>query len=509
MVKYKYVPKGCNIALRIIDKEMNKGLLSKFYVYYDPDIDGLMAGYITERYIDKFNKPSLFYINENREHGFKMSPEDYKSMKGGTLIAVDFSMNRDEVKMLLAEGVNVVSIDHHTIDDDFVHEINEETGCEGVIINNQYSWEPAEYRFLSGAGVVYYVFRYIDDKLGFSTDMRDEEALVGITLLSDVRETEGLIAQEFLKETYKNESPTMKYLVDLTTEETGYAKYDSFGVPCMNRNFIDYNFSPLFNALFRLNKGHDAILLVKGNPTKRAEYKSGNEIFTCRRIQNNITAIIVDNLTGVELSSLVVKGVKHDLPVNSNYRLSNFIGLACSRVRGDLKTTFLYVESDIEGEIQRGSVRGLYDNVDYLNIFRAAGFKAEGHKNAFGILKTNLKDIDIEGLNSTIEYAERVAKEKSKETRKIMETPNLTLFLKGPNKNIAYINTMVRDAFRVYLKYKGNNVVANKRGKMIEYIVDGVPVKCFDLDLNMENGVILPIYGRGDYIEFTLRRDIS
>jgi len=46
VIKYKYVPKGCNIALRIIDKEMRKGLMSKFFVYYDPDIDGLMAGYI-------------------------------------------------------------------------------------------------------------------------------------------------------------------------------------------------------------------------------------------------------------------------------------------------------------------------------------------------------------------------------------------------------------------------------------------------------------------------------
>jgi len=509
VIKYKYVPKGCNIALRIIDKEMRKGLMSKFFVYYDPDIDGLMAGYITERYLDKFNKHSLFYINENREHGFKMPPEVYKAMKGGTVIAVDFAMSRDEVKLLLAEGVNVVSIDHHHINDSFVHEINEETGCEGVIINNQYAWEPQEYRFLSGAGVVYYVLRYIDEKLGFNSDMRDEESLVGITLLSDVRETEGLIAQEFLKETYRNESPTMKYLVDLTTEDTGYAKYDSFGVPCMNRNFIDYNFSPLFNALFRLNKGFDAILLVKGDPTKRAEYKSGNTIFTCRRVQNNITAIIMDNLKGVELSSIIVKGVKHDLPVNANYRLSNFIGLACSRVRDDLKTTFLYVESDVEGQIQRGSVRGLYDNVDYLSLFRAAGFKAEGHKNAFGVLATNMNDIDLEALNKAVEEAEREAKEKSKETRKIIEITNLTLFLSGPNKQIAYINTMVRDAFRIYLKYKGSNVVANQRGKMIEYLVDGIPVKCFDLDLNMENGIILPIYGRGDYIEFTLRRDIS
>lgn len=509
MIKYKYTPKGCNIALRIIDKEMKKGLRSNFFVYYDPDIDGLMAGYITERYIDKFNKPSLFYINENREHGFKMPAEKYKSMKGSTLIAVDFMMSRDEVKMLLAEGINVISIDHHNIDDTFIHEKNEETGCEGVVINNQYPWEPEEFRFLSGAGVVYYVLRYIDEKLGFNSDMKDEEALVGITLLSDVRETESLIAQEFLKEAYRNDSPTIKYLVDITTEDTGYNKYDSFGVPCMNRNFIDYNFSPLFNALFRLNKGDDAILLVKGNQSKLSEYKSANAIFTCRRIQNNITGIIMDNLQGKELSSIVIKGVKHDLPINSNHKLSNFIGLACSRVRDVKKTTFLYVESDETGHIQRGSVRGLYDNVDYLKIFREAGFKAEGHKNAFGVLPTNLHTIDFDLLNASIETAETVAKKKSKEARKIIETSNLTLFLKGPNRNIAYLNTMVRDSFRVYLKYTGNNVIANRRGKMIEYEVDGIPIKCFDLDLNMENGIILPIFGRWDYIEFYLKRDID
>ena len=504
----KYVPKGCNIAFKILNKEMSKGDNSKFLVYYDPDIDGLMSGFIAQRFLSKFHKDSIFYINENREHGFKIPEDLYPHLKGMTILAVDFSMSREEIKHVLSLGANIVNIDHHNIDDDFIYEKDEVTGCEGVVINNQYPWEPEDFRFLSGAGVVHYVFRYILEKLGITELDLDEVALVGISLLSDVRPTENRIAQDFLMVTFNHESELTAYLVNVVTPNNGFERFDSFGVPRFNRNFIDFVFSPHLNALFRLNRGKDAILLVRGDRMAIETYKIGGLLASCKDLQNNITEQILLGLKGNEYDNIIVKGLDNKFKLNSNHNISNFIGLACSRVRGDNKTTFLFVEGEKDGFIKRGSVRGLYDNVDYLSIFRAHGLKAEGHKNAFGVLETDITTIDFKALDKAIGEAEEEARN-GVSTSTILRVANIPMFLQGPNKQIALQNTMVRDSHRIYLKYTGDDIKKEQRGRMIKYTIDGIPVNCFDLDLTVEEGLILPMYGKGDYIEFTLKRDFT
>ena len=500
-----YIPRGSSKAFKILNKEMSKGEKSNFLVYYDPDIDGLMSGFIAQRFLEKFNKNSIFYINEDRTHGFRIPEHLYPKLKGITIIAVDFSMSREEIKHVLSLGANIINIDHHNIEDDFIYEVNEENGCEGVVINNQYSWEPDEFRFLSGAGVVHYVFRYILNKLGITELDKDEVALVGISLLSDVRPTENRIAQDFLTVTYTHESPLTAHMVNTATPNNGYERFESFGVPRFNRNFIDFVFSPHFNALFRLNRGMDAVALLKGDVNAINTYKIGGLLASCKDLQNNITEQIMQSLKGTEYEHVIIKGVSNTFKLNSNHNITNFIGLACSRVRGDHKTTFLYVEGEQDGIIKRGSVRGLYDNVDYLNLFREHGLRAEGHKNAFGVLETDITKVDLEALNKAIGEAEEKAKGST--TATVINVANLPMFLQGRNKEIPWLNTMVRDSHRAYIKYTGDDVVREQRGRMVMYTIDGLPVKCFDVDLDISEGLILPIYEKGDYIEFTLRRD--
>ena len=40
-------------------------------VYFDPDVDGLIAGYLAVRFFSKLGFPIRTHINSNREHGFK------------------------------------------------------------------------------------------------------------------------------------------------------------------------------------------------------------------------------------------------------------------------------------------------------------------------------------------------------------------------------------------------------------------------------------------------------
>lgn len=484
-----YIPTGTRKVSEILQKF---GPDKVFVIQYDPDVDGVISGELVRRILVTYGRPHFYYINDNRTHGFKMSDAEIEHLVGKVLIFVDASMSYEDLKKLTSRGVDVIAIDHHAIPyQELVYLRNPQTGCEGIIINNQYPFEPEEYRFLSGAGVVYYVFKAIFPEL-FG---QEEKALVGLSLLSDVRPIENPIAQDFLYTTYHIDSPLFQYFVDLTK-----GNYDfGFGVPVMDRNFIDYTFCPKVNALFRLNKGEDAIRLFMG------QFDSSLDLDIYRNVQNAIVDSIIENLQGEEFSNLVCKYVPSNLSLPYNFGLTNFIGLACSRIKNAGKTAFLFVEED--GKVKRGSVRGLCDGIDYLNLFRQYGFKAEGHKNAFGVLEVDFANVDFAALNNAIAELELGYKETRYQGR-ILEVSNLSFFLNSPNIKLADYNNYLRDSYRYYVKYVGSNVVdlgVNKSGKLREYEVDGVRVKSFDPTLDFHNALILPIKERRSYINFFLR----
>lgn len=484
-----YQPRGNSRVSTILQKTTPETV---FVIYYDPDIDGVVSGELVRRLLHTFGRPYMYYINENRSHGLKMTDDQIEALRGKVLILVDASMSRDELEMLTARGVDVINIDHHHLEyQELVYVKNDVTGCEGVIINNQYPFEPEEYRFLSGAGVVYYTFNTIFPNF-FGVE---EKALVGLSLLSDIRPLESAVARDFLHTTYNCKTDFINYLVDITKGDFDFG----FGIQTFDRNFIDYTFSPKINALFRLNKGYDAIELFQGH------FTNGSDLDIYRNIQNAIVNTIIDNLQGEELSNLVYKYVPSNLPISYNYEITNFIGLACSRVKNFGKTTFLFVMED--GKVKRGSVRGLCDDVDYLHIFREHGFKAEGHKNAFGVLEVDFDNVDLNALNNALAEAEFGYAER-KYAGRILEVNNLAFFLRSKNAELADWNNYVRDSARYYLKYTGSNaeeIGRGKSGKYVDYEIDGIKVRSFEPDVPLDRALILPIKERGAYINFFLR----
>lgn len=479
-----YRPSGVIEASKILEKS------KMFLIYYDPDIDGAISGELVRRFLTAFRQPYMYYLNENRVHGFKMTEEQVSRLSGFTMILVDASMSKEELVYLTSKGVNVINIDHHHRNEDsLLHVKDLVTGCEGVVINNQYPFEPEEYRFLSGAGVVYYVLNtWYPGFCGL-----DEKALVGLSLLSDIRPLESQLAREFLHTTFTHKSPMIEYLVQVTKNDVDYG----FGVQTFDRNFIDYTFSPKINALFRLNRGEDAIKIFQGT------FDPTIDLSVFRQIQNAIVDEIILHLRGEEYSNLIFKHVPIDLPLPYKYNITNFIGLACSRVKNFGKTTFLYVEEN--GRVVRGSVRGLCDDVDYLSLFRKYGFVCEGHKNAFGVTDVDFSKVDIQALNREIASLEEGYLARKYEGR-VLEVNNLSFFVNSLNVFIADYNNYVRDSHRIYLKYTGSNVEKYQRKKSIEYIVDGMRVMCFDENLDFSEALILPLRERGNYVQFYLKR---
>lgn len=531
----EFEPKGLEKAFSIFDAEVKKGKNAKILNYIDPDIDGLNAGLIVEQYLDKLglkNENYLYYLNENRTHGFKLSDEQLARLKGYLIIVTDFTVEKEDFIKIIKAGINLIVIDHHEIsvksytdvDIDYVYATNNPTNTRGVILNNQYACEPDEFRFLSGAGMVYYFLKYLEEKYNVPVDV-DTPAQVGITLLSDIRDIDNDYAHQFLKYTYTLESDFMKYLHWLVSGESRASqRFSPFGVPTITRNFIDFTFSPIINSMLRANKGEDALNLLRGKDETIQRLRSNDVILAFRTKQKGIINKILEKHKELEqvpgsmncsFSSLRVCCLPSDLELigYTDYNLTNYIGVACSRITDEEKTGIVLVIDPKTSHVIRGSVRGSLEGVDYLGIFKRNGIPSAGHHNAFGILECDARTINFEKLNEEIEMAQTEFKKNNTGiTRSVLPVNNLSIFMKTPiSKFICKFNEYSKDNNRIYIKYTGDinderKVKTDKvNDKYIKYIIDGVTVNCFDPSIDIEESLILIGIENSSYLKCTLR----
>ena len=115
----------------------------------DPDGDGLLSLKLMCEFCDMQGLDYVYYVNDNREHGFKLDSTKYQ---GYLILSADFTITQAEVESIIHHDIILLSTDHHQCQDTFIHCKN--IG-EGIVINNQYPFEPVEDRYLSGAGVFY------------------------------------------------------------------------------------------------------------------------------------------------------------------------------------------------------------------------------------------------------------------------------------------------------------------------------------------------------------------
>lgn len=462
-----------------------------------------------------------YFLNSDRTHGFTLDPA---ILRGYLVIAVDFDIPIDVMQHLVNENIAVICLDHHRVQNDFIDCINNETGAEGIVINNQYPFEPSDDRYQSGAGVVYEALSSCFPAF----KSREREAIVGITLLSDARPIESKKARQYLKTTYSYDSNSgyIGYLIQ-SVLQNDY----SFGVPRMDRNFIDYTFSPRINALLRYGKETEAIDFIFGRGISSATAKLKQE-------QTNLISLMKQKANILELTSVTIIAVNSDDFSDKSVNISNFIGLCCNNIKNSDKSVLGFVFKN--GKVVRASFRGRYDNLDYLSAIRGLGIQAEGHPPAFGIINFNpTKELWLE-----IDKVVGEVDNSHKSTVTIYDVNNLSIFLMQRGMNIANENCYVRDMFRSYIHYTGSNIKeiahtyksepfspddyaqgiepdyvvkgekfkyvrdseGNKVTKFIEYLIDGKKVKSFGVDIS--DGYILPILERG-YIQLYIKSRVS
>lgn len=475
----------------------------------DPDFDGLLSLKLMCEFCDMQGLSYQYYVNDNRYHGFALDPSQ---LKGYLIISADFTITKDKVEEIIKNDIILLSTDHHLCQDTFIH--CKDVG-EGIVINNQYPFEPKEDRYLSGAGVFYELICSIYPEFR----SKEREAMVGITLLTDIREIENDKARAYLKETYT--SDTQKGYANYLVESTSTDKSYSFGYPRLDRNFIDYTLSPFLNSLLRFNKTSEAVEFILGKNMVHSDTKG---------LQKDLINEINEKCYVLDLPSVAIIAVNALDYVQYNVSLTNFIGLFCSdyKDRHSGKSTLGFVFEN--GVVSRASFRGKYDDIQYLTGFKNIGVKAEGHPNAFGVLDLVPNEdlwVDINDLVTDLE-ADHVP------TYHIIETSNLAITLSQKGTTLANENCYVRDMYRYYIKYTGTSysinrqtfkVVeddvnydfisqgkgyrylkdrdGNKLPKYIEYCVNGRVVKSFGVSL--EEGVILPILEKG-YIQLYVKK---
>ena len=530
-----YVPNGADSAYQLLKREMAKGLEAKFCVYFDPDIDGLFSGLLMEQYLERLgfkNKYYVYHLNEDRAHGFKLSDEELKKLEGYTIIAVDFSVEKEDFDRILRAGINLIVIDHHEIDISKYTKSNVDVivsrcvskDTYGVILNNQYPAEPENFRFQSGAGMVYHFLKFVESQTGVPVQA-DAPAEVGITLLSDVRVIESKEAHSFLKYTYNCDSDDMKYLHwVVSNEEKSSQRFTAFGVPNNNRDFIDYNFSPVINGALRANEGERVLNLLRRDPETITYMRSNNYLLRLRDKQKAIIGEIIEHFKQSEntpgtfsnvYSKIMVCCLTNDFKSNYECNITNYIGVACMKMKDDDKTGVILVIDKDTHKVIRGSVRGGLDGVNYLEIFQRNGVPSAGHHNAFGILECDIRTIDFEKINKEVEEQEGEFLKTQKNTRSVLEVSRLDFFVNNPiGRRICQYNELSRDNHRIYIKVLGDfkELEDNPRirpqkvsDKYIRYFIDGVCVNCYDPSLDIRDSLIVVGFDNSKYIKCTLR----
>lgn len=484
---YPYCPQGLIHVINILNKT------NESVVYHDPDIDGIISGILVERFLDKYNKPYEYVINSLRQHGMKIPKEEWHKYVGKTFFVVDAGMSKELLIEMVDYGINVINIDHHHISYNELVHYQSNNGCEGVLVNNNYHFEPTDWNFLSGAGVVYYTIQNICGIFG-----DEEEALVGLTLLSDVRDLSTTHAKELLWKTYSVRTPYLAYLVDVTAPERNYG----FGSFVFDRNYVDYTFSPKINASLRCGLEHEIVELFRG----RYPYDE-SRLSAIRDLQNRLAGELMSDIKQYTYSDLVVGTIPSTYINTAGVDITTLVGLTCSKIVSKENKTAIILVLNEDGTIKRGSLRGKCHDVDYLYLLRSQGVRAEGHAGAFGILEMS-NDVDFNMINNLIAEKEFGYTTRKYEGR-IHEVSNLAFFVSSDMFNeIANYNNYVRDYERIYLKYTGGleGVERNFYGKKIEYTIDGITVTCFDEELTLSTDLLLPLTERGQYKNIFMHR---
>lgn len=432
---------------------------SEIIVHFDPDVDGVISGLLVCKFLHTKGKKYKWYINSHRSHDWGIETE---KVSGKDVIAVDFLISSEKVIELCDAGINLISMDHHENSKELI-EYESDYGTRGIVINNQYPFEDEDCRYLSGAGVVFETLVSWDSNF----DTEENRALVGITLLSDIREIENPLAEGYLYRLYSaGYKGYLKYLIDSTLGDRDYG----FGLPRFDRSYVDYKFSPAVNAALRFNKQDEVVNFMLGRGVLNLCY---------REWQKDLVADIKNSIRVVDFTHIKVCYFNEEgFSESEKDVLSSFVGLTASAYLDGEKSVICYLVSG--NSIKRASFRGRINGLGY-NENLSGLFECRGHGSAFGI-------IGMKPSRGLFEKVDRICgdlEENSGYERKIVRVVNMSFFVNGKAFEIAEDNMYKLSQNQAKINYVGHGIKVKRKGaNYTEYELDGIPVMHFGLPMD-------------------------
>lgn len=429
--------------------------------------------------VSKYNIKPKWKLNKDRRHG----PKYTEDMRGGFVINVDSGVTQDDLQIFSDNDCLLLSIDHHVLPkyEGLYFGIKDKS----VVFNVEDECLIQAHGYTSGAGAVYLFFTTFDKD--FATDLN--LSYVGITLLSDARPIENKRARRVLEHTFRKSIQDIPF-ARINIESMIDTTFDSPDGK-LDRNFIDFKFSPYVNAALRANATTELVeAMIENKPCSNYKPK-----------QKELIQELLDNVIIKEYKTTIFAILNG--PVTDNGQIEpNYIGLAATQlVNKQHKNVVILYYNKNTNQLIRGSFRGVYPDVNYLQVLREHGFIAEGHAGAFGILGYQ----DAPRL-SQVDEAIQAAEDSHIVSQKIIEVESFAA-MSVILRDIAYENQFVRPINKTYIRYIGQNAVEIKRKKnYVCYIIDGIQVKGFNENLDILDGIIQPIMSNG-IVEYILEAD--
>lgn len=353
--------------------------VNRIGILYDPDVDGLMSGFILKDYLESIGIDNIAtHMNHNKVHGFKEEAQQWAYDEELTLIfIVDAGSGDTEyMKPFADRGVKFVVIDHHDYETPEPH--------EHIIILNASDHEPI--KEISGCGAVYLFIESLN-KL-YDNNIKRYEKYVGVTILSDICSMTDAQNRYFVEQAYlaikaPNTSPL--FSGNITKRIRFWGSWHSY---------LAYTISPFLNAMIRCNFVNEVVEL-SNHFERNSFYKAILPYEHVKDVQKVRQDKIIELSEQVDLPGLtILMRPKQEF----NYRPYN--GVVANQVLRELSTNMMVVEYNPDSELFEGSFRGLDIGKTELAEW---GIEAQGHEQACGVRFSQEVFVDLyNNFNHTI-----------------------------------------------------------------------------------------------------------
>lgn len=390
-----YSFKNMDIAVKCLLEHLENE--SNILIVCDADCDGLTSSSLLYNYIKEvYPNANLFFKNHNKKtHGIML--EDLQDIlpQIQLIILPDASSEQfKEHKIVKDMGIDIIIIDHHSVD---------KYSTNAIVVNNQLSKVSTN---LSGVGMTYKFCKALDEELW--EDKADEYLdLVAVGLIADYMDTRDLEVQYYIRKGLNNiKSPALKALIEAQ-------EFSLKGE--LNPIAIAFYIAPLINSVYRLGKIEDKDLLFKSfanididkvfiyKPSRGS--RKGEEIEETI-YQNCARMCISYNGKRKRLSDKLIKPIEDQINLNNKIicvkvnkeESEGMSGLLANALLGKYSKPSIVYSINDKKEI-KGSMRANTGNFkDKLQKTGLFVFVA-GHQDAAGI---QIKDTFLDNINDKL-----------------------------------------------------------------------------------------------------------